>query len=74
MRLAIFILDQFVPLPNRLNTLQGQRVATELDDDVTVCMAHRSKGLEWDKVKIHDDFADILDPEMLESKCHMKST
>ncbi|EMJ2324923.1 ATP-binding domain-containing protein, partial [Salmonella enterica] len=32
--------------------------------DVTVCTAHRSKGLEWDVVALYDDFADILDPDM----------
>ncbi|EHX5358757.1 ATP-dependent helicase [Salmonella enterica] len=68
MKQAIFILEQFFPLPERLNTLRDQRVITEADADVTVCTAHRSKGLEWDRVKLHDDFADILDPEMPESK------
>lgn len=68
MKQAIFILEQFFPLPERLNTLRDQRVTTEADADVTVCTAHRSKGLEWDRVKLHDDFADILDPEMPESK------
>lgn len=70
MKQAIFILEQFFPLPDRLTTLREQRVTTESDADVTVCTAHRSKGLEWDKVKLHDDFADILDPEMSESKRH----
>ncbi|EMH5361015.1 ATP-dependent helicase [Salmonella enterica] len=70
MKQAIFILEQFFPLPDRLNTLREQRVTTESDADVTVCTAHRSKGLEWDRVKLHDDFADILDPEMPESKRH----
>ncbi|ECF5164054.1 ATP-dependent helicase [Salmonella enterica] len=70
MKQAIFILDQFFPLPDRLNTLREQRVTTESNADVTVCTAHRSKGLEWDRVKLHDDFADILDPEMPDSKRH----
>lgn len=26
------------------------------------------KGLEWDRVKLHDDFPDILDPDMPESQ------
>ncbi|EAP5220682.1 ATP-dependent helicase [Salmonella enterica] len=70
MKQAIFILEQFFPLPDRLNTLREQRVSVESDADVTVCTAHRSKGLEWDRVSLHDDFADILDPEMPESKRH----
>ncbi|EBM3646111.1 ATP-dependent helicase [Salmonella enterica] len=70
MKQAIFILEQFFPLPDRLITLREQRVTTESDADVTVCTAHRGKGLEWDRVKLHDDFADILDPEMPESKRH----
>ncbi|HAK1936002.1 TPA: ATP-dependent helicase [Salmonella enterica] len=68
MRQAIFILEQFFPLPDRLSTLREQRVTRESEADVTVCTAHRSKGLEWDRVKLHDDFADILDPEMPESQ------
>lgn len=70
MKQAIFILEQFFPLPDRLNTLREQRVGVESDADITVCTAHRSKGLEWDSVSLHDDFADILDPEMSESKRH----
>ncbi|HAS9354813.1 TPA: ATP-dependent helicase [Salmonella enterica subsp. enterica serovar Veneziana] len=68
MKQAIFILEQFFPLPDRLSTLREQRVTRESEADVTVCTAHRSKGLEWDRVKLHDDFADILDPEMPESQ------
>ncbi|EGE5548353.1 ATP-dependent helicase [Salmonella enterica subsp. enterica serovar Weltevreden] len=68
MKQAIFILEQFFPLPDRLNTLREQRVSVESDADITVCTTHRSKGLEWDRVSLHDDFADILDPEMSESK------
>ncbi|ECG8632734.1 ATP-dependent helicase [Salmonella enterica subsp. salamae] len=70
MKQAIFILEQFFPLPDRLNTLREQRVTTESDADVTVCTAHRGKGLEWERVQLHDDFADILDPEIPESKRH----
>ncbi|EBJ9550650.1 ATP-dependent helicase, partial [Salmonella enterica] len=70
MKQAIFILEQFFPLPDRLTTLREQRVTTESDADVTVCTAHRGKGLEWDRVQLYDDFADILDPEMPESKRH----
>ncbi|HBC0232116.1 TPA: ATP-dependent helicase [Salmonella enterica subsp. enterica serovar Napoli] len=68
MKQAIFILEQFFPLPDRLSTLREQRVTRESEADVTVCTAHRSKGLEWDRVNLHDDFADILDPEMPESQ------
>ena len=68
MKQAIFILEQFFPLPDCLNTLREQRVVLESEADVTVCTAHRSKGLEWDRVRLHDDFADILDPEMPENR------
>ncbi|EBC4523842.1 DNA helicase, partial [Salmonella enterica subsp. enterica serovar Oslo] len=44
MKQAIFILEQFFPLPDRLNTLREQRVISESEADVTVCTAHRSKG------------------------------
>ncbi|ELG5397434.1 ATP-dependent helicase [Salmonella enterica] len=70
MKQAIFILEQFFPLPDRLTTLREQRVTTESDADVTVCTAHRGKGLEWDRVQLYDDFADILDPEMPDIKRH----
>lgn len=64
MKQSMNILDQFFPLPDSLKTLWQQRVEDEREADVTVCTAHRSKGLEWDTVKLYDDFADILDPEM----------
>lgn len=64
MKQSMNILDQFFPLPDRLKTLWQQRVEDEREADVTVCTAHRSKGLEWDTVKLYDDFADILDPDM----------
>ncbi|EOZ4485605.1 UvrD-helicase domain-containing protein [Salmonella enterica subsp. diarizonae] len=64
MKQAVYILDQFFPLPERLKTLRRQRVENERDADVTVCTAHRGKGLEWDVVTLYDDFADILDPDM----------
>ncbi|HAG0351278.1 TPA: ATP-dependent helicase [Salmonella enterica] len=70
MKQAIFILEQFFPLPDRLTTLREQRVTTESDADVTVCTAHRGKGLEWDRVQLYDDFVDILDPEMPDIKRH----
>lgn len=68
MKQVIFILEQFFPLPDRLTTLREQCVSTESEADVTVCTAHRSMGLEWDKVKLHDDFLDILDPDMPQSQ------
>ncbi|EJH8994775.1 ATP-dependent helicase [Salmonella enterica] len=64
MKQAVYILDQFFPLQERLKTLRHQRVENERDADVTVCTAHRSKGLEWDVVTLYDDFADILDPDI----------
>ncbi|ECZ0740312.1 TPA: ATP-dependent helicase [Salmonella enterica] len=70
MKQAIFILEQFFPLPDRLTILREQRVTTESDADVSVCTAHRGKGLEWDRVQLYDDFADILDPEMPDIKRH----
>lgn len=68
MKQSMNILDHFFPLPDRLKTLWQQRVEDECEADVTVCTAHRSKGLEWDTVKLYDDFADILDPEMSADK------
>ena len=70
MKQAITILEQFFPLPDRIATLREMSVKEESQADVTVCTAHRSKGLEWDTVKLYDDFADILDPLMAKDKRH----
>lgn len=59
---GVRLLDMYFPLPTLLNVLKSRTVTRECDADVTVVTAHRSKGLEWDVVRINDDFVDIQDP------------
>lgn len=59
---GVRLLDMFFPLPMLLAVLKKQAVTRESDADVTVVTAHRSKGLEWNAVKMNDDFVDINDP------------
>lgn len=37
-----------------LNALEG--MANEANADLTICTAHKSKGMEWNKVKLANDF------------------
>lgn len=39
------------------------RLVAEADAEVVVSTAHKSKGREWDSVKIHEDFAPKLDKQ-----------
>lgn len=59
---AIRLLDMYFPLPQKLAIMRRQAVTSEKEAGVTVCTAHRSKGLEWPVVVLNDDFADITDP------------
>lgn len=61
---ATRLLDMYFPLPQKLAIMRSQAVTSEKDADVTVCTAHRAKGLEWPVVVLNDDFADITDPLM----------
>jgi hypothetical protein len=58
---GVRLLDMYFPLPMLLAVLKKQAVMRETDADVTVVTAHRSKGLEWNTVRINDDFVDITD-------------
>jgi hypothetical protein len=59
---SIRLLDMYFPLPQKLAIMRRQAVASEKEADVTVCTAHRAKGLEWPVVVLNDDFADVTDP------------
>jgi superfamily I DNA/RNA helicase len=63
MRQAIRIIDKHKNLPDELKTLREMEVKTENKSRITVGTAHRSKGLEWKKVKLHDDFPDLLEED-----------
>lgn len=62
MNQAIRLLDEFFPLPQKLAIMRGHVVTDEKNAQVTVCTAHRSKGLEWPVVMLNEDFFDITDP------------
>lgn len=38
--------------------VQMDKRATDRNAQVTICTAHKSKGLEWDNVRLYDDFID----------------
>jgi hypothetical protein len=59
---SVRLLEMYFPLPQKLAIMRRQMVTREKEADVTVCTAHRSKGLEWPVVVLNDDFADITDP------------
>lgn len=53
-------LAPFVRLVDKLGTDKVREALsqmTDTDPEVEVCTAHKSKGLEWDRVQIADDFA-----------------
>lgn len=62
------LLDQYFPLPQKLQVMREHAVTNESQAQVTVSTAHRSKGLEWPVVVLNDDFADITDPLMVDSE------
>jgi superfamily I DNA/RNA helicase len=64
MRRAVKIISTYDKLPDRLSRLRKLSVKDEADADVIVTTAHRSKGLEWDHVRVMDDFSDPLDRDL----------
>ena len=64
MNQGLRLLDQYFPLPQKLQVLREHAVTDERQAQVTVSTAHRSKGLEWPVVVLNHDFADITDPLM----------
>lgn len=68
MNQGLRLLDQYFPLPQKLQVMREHAVTDESQAQVTVSTAHRSKGLEWPAVMLNDDFADITDPLMVDSE------
>ncbi|MEX3174006.1 UvrD-helicase domain-containing protein [Serratia quinivorans] len=68
MNQGLRLLDQYFPLPQKLQVMREHAVTDESQAQVTVSTAHRSKGLEWLVVMLNDDFADITDPLMVDSE------
>lgn len=65
---SIRLLELCFPLPKKLELLREHTVTNEREADITVSTAHRSKGLEWERVVLGDDFQDIADPLMSEQE------
>lgn len=38
-----------------------ESIVVKSDEDITLCTAHKSKGLEWDEVSLHPDIVNIDD-------------
>lgn len=68
MNQGLRLLDQYFPLPQKLQVMREHAVTDESQAQVTVSTAHRSKGLEWPVVMLNDDFVDITDPLMVDSE------
>ncbi|HCR62514.1 MAG TPA: DNA helicase [Serratia liquefaciens] len=68
MNQGLRLLDQYFPLPQKLQVMREHAVTDESQAQVTVSTTHRSKGLEWPVVMLNDDFADITDPLMVDSE------
>lgn len=68
MNQGLRLLDQYFPLPQKLQVMREHAVTDERQAQVTVSTAHRSKGLEWPVVVLNHDFADITDPLMADSE------
>lgn len=62
MNQGLRLLEQYFPLPQKLQVMREHAVTDERQAQVTVSTAHRSKGLEWPVVVLNHDFADITDP------------
>ncbi|BEN36872.1 hypothetical protein SMKC041_35040 [Serratia marcescens] len=68
MNQGLRLLEQYFPLPQKLQVMREHAVTDESQAQVIVSTAHRSKGLEWPVVILNEDFADITDPLMAESE------
>ena len=68
MNQGLRLLEQYFPLPQKLQVMREYAVTDESTAQVTVSTAHRSKGLEWPVVVLNEDFADITDPLLPEAE------
>lgn len=60
---SVAIIQKFSPLPEHVATLRKYEVRDEKAAAVTVTTVHRAKGLEWDIVRLHEDFQDLEQQE-----------
>ncbi|EPN3399775.1 3'-5' exonuclease [Escherichia coli] len=59
---SVAIIQKFSPLPEHVATLRKYEVRDEKAAAVTVTTVHRAKGLEWDTVRLHEDFQELEQP------------
>lgn len=68
MNQGLRLLEQYFPLPQKLQVMREHAVTDEAKAQVTVSTAHRSKGLEWPVIVLNEDFIDITDPLLPEDE------
>ncbi|SQJ09075.1 DNA-dependent helicase II [Serratia rubidaea] len=68
MNQGLRLLEQYFPLPQKLQVMREHAITDETQAQVTVSTVHRSKGLEWPVVALNEDFADITDPLLPEDE------
>lgn len=61
---TIKILDSYGDIPRCLDLLRSFATRDELEAVVSVTTAHRCKGLEWDDVRLGDDYPNFLGSDM----------
>ncbi|WP_455233447.1 UvrD-helicase domain-containing protein [Geopseudomonas aromaticivorans] len=62
---SVKIIKAYKNLPDRIKHLRARTTTDELESTVTLTTVHKAKGLEWDFVKLWDDFnTDVLDAEL----------
>lgn len=60
------ILKNYADIPRLLSSLRQCTVEDIEQADVVLSTAHKAKGLEWEVVKLEEDFPDIFDPERID--------
>lgn len=60
------ILKDHSDIPRLLRALREYSTDDIDQADIVVSTTHRAKGLEWDVVKLEEDFPDIFDPEKVD--------
>jgi superfamily I DNA/RNA helicase len=59
---SVAIIQKFSPLPVHVAMLRKYEVRDEKVAAVTVTTVHRAKGLEWNTVRLHEDFQELDQP------------
>lgn len=61
---TIKILDSYKDIPKCIDLLRTFATKDEMEAMASVTTAHRCKGLEWNDVRLGDDFPDFLENDM----------